>query len=88
MILPNQKPKKPVFKDKLVFKDDDYMTALYLMVKAMGGVILPSVKFEELSDCKEKLIVEFSAETKAYRIRLRPQKRGIITRQRKLILPG
>ncbi len=85
MIADNRQPKKK--KDKLVFKTDQYMTALYVAIGTKGPLAIKAKAFEDFKNCKPKLKVEYSAEHDAYKISIRTKKKTrIVKPKRKRIL--
>lgn len=82
----NKKPEKN--EDKLIFKDEQYITALYCILQGMGVVVIRADAFRDLSNCKDKILVEYNEKADAYRLSLRPVKRkkGIIKPRRKIII--
>lgn len=83
--MPNKQPEKK--EDKLVFKTEQYMTALYCILQSMGVAIIRAGAFKDLSNCKDKILVEYNKESDAYRLTLKPvkRKRGIITPSKRII---
>lgn len=81
--MPSKKPEK---EDKLVFKNEQYITALYCILEGMGIAIIKASAFKELSNCKDKILVEYNEKIDAYRLTLKTKrKRGIIKPRRKII---
>lgn len=84
--MPNKKPDEKN-EDKLIFKTEQYITALFVLLQFKDAIIIEAKTFKKYPNCKDKILVEYNKDKDAYKLRLKPvkRKRGIIKPNRRII---